>query len=155
MPVFLSFAVLTLIEGVVGPDLFSLTMLLVLEPVALIFCTVSMMVSSESVCFVFLPVPVIYVPIGMDQSTASISFIVLPVALVDGSINPELDSSSILLALCVPLAFIFCSILELLRRLEVTVFGVIVVLRCWLEIKLTQLISDLLNNLLSLDLSLV
>jgi hypothetical protein len=73
----------------------------------------------------------------------------LPVALINATIDPELDSTTGFLAYLVPLTFIAGTILELLLLLE-GVIGRIVVGGDGVKVEFSQLLANLLYDLLSL-----
>jgi hypothetical protein len=98
-----------------------------------------MEVNSFSFSFIIDPFSLIYIPTGLDQSSLSVCHIIPPVALIEGSIFPDLFSSSIPLAIF-PLSVVDDSILKLCW-----LFPLIGVVFC--EIELTQAEVGILDSL--------
>ena len=72
-----------------------------------------MAVGSVSMSLIVLPVAVVDITISMDQSALSISLIVGPVTLVHGAVRPDLDAFTLSNLLTTkPVSFIACSVLE-------------------------------------------
>lgn len=105
LAVFLSFVVLTLVNGVVGPSLNTEAVLFVVTPVALVPCAVGVGVGSLPIGLVVAPLSLIDVSIGMEELAEAISLIIDPVTLVAGAIRPLLAAEA-LSHLVSPFAFI-------------------------------------------------
>lgn len=102
---------MTLVLGTVRPLLFTLPVLLVVDPVALVLGAIGVRVLAEAVRLVVDPMSIVNVAVGVDQSSATVSLVSLPVALVDASVRPNLIAFAVLLVrLHVPFALISCTI---------------------------------------------
>ena len=130
---FLSIAILAFIAGIVRPDFFAVTMLLVLIPEALVARTIRVMIISETMRLVILPLTVIYVAIRMNKPAAAVCLVSFPVALVQGPIDPDLNALSVFPAELVPVALILSPIVESDERSGHA--DLAIVRRTWLEIK--------------------
>lgn len=82
--------VVTLINGAIGPTLFSLTMLEVIFPHTFVASSIDMNIGTESVSFVTDPVSFIDVSVDMDELSLAVSTVVFPLTLVGGAIDPGL-----------------------------------------------------------------
>ena len=99
--------------GTIRPFLLALAVLLVVDPVALVFGSVSVSVLAETMRFVVLPLPIVDVSVGMDQSSSTIGFVSLPVPLVNAAVGPNLIAFAVfVLGSYIPLALVTSSILQ-------------------------------------------
>lgn len=112
MTVLLSILVLTLVACVVGPDLFSFTMLLVFKPEAFVAGSIGVVVTSVAVGLVVLPLTVVNVSISMDESSATVGLVISPVSFVKRAVDPDLDTLAIFAVLLVPFALVLSSVVE-------------------------------------------
>lgn len=108
----LTVAVLPLVARIVRPDLLSITVLLVLKPVAFVASAVCVVVLAEAVGLVILPLAVVDVTVCVNQTTASVGFISPPVALVEGAVDPDLNASSVFAPVFVPLALVLSAVVQ-------------------------------------------
>ena len=104
--------VFALVAGIVGPDFLTFSMLLVLVPVTLVTCAVCVVVLPVAVGLVVLPVSVVYITVGVNESTSAICLICFPVSFIQRSVDPDLDSFTILAATLIPFTLVFCSIVQ-------------------------------------------
>ena len=109
---FLPILVLTFVAGIVWPNLFTFAVLLVLKPVALVACSIRVVVLAIAVGLVVFPLSVVDVAIGVNESSTSIRFVCLPVAFVERAVDPDLDTSTVFPAHVVPLAFVLGSVVK-------------------------------------------
>ena len=137
----LTVLILTLIAGIIGPDLLSFTVLLILVPVTFVACAISMVVLSVTVGLIIFPVSIVYITVCMDKSTSAICLICLPVSFVQRSIDPDLHSSSVFATHLVPFAFVLCSVVESYER---SLDSINTIRRWrWLILEWFKLVSDL------------
>lgn len=111
MTVFLAFLVSSFVFGSVRPAFFALPMLLIIEPVSLVKCSVCMRVSASAVCFVIQPLSFIHIAISMNKFPNSICLIITPIPFILRPIRPDLDSLAISFAVH-PLPCIHSAILQ-------------------------------------------
>ena len=83
------------VHGVVRPDFFSLPMLKVISPLALIPCAVLVDVNAVTIGLVIEPLPLEDVAVDMPEFSVSAGLIEPPMALILCAIFPNLDSVSV------------------------------------------------------------
>lgn len=90
------FKVLPIVLGTVRPCFDSLSMLLVIEPLANIGGPVGMGVGAVAVSLIVPPLPLVDVSVGVDELSEAVSLVLLPLALILRSIGPHLMSVAVL-----------------------------------------------------------
>jgi hypothetical protein len=104
--------VLALVHLSIRPLLDSVTVLLVVFPVADIFCSIFMRVSSLATRFIIQPLSFVDITVCVVQSALSIGLVILPLANVLRTVSPYLNTETFSFSLH-PLSFIRNSIIEL------------------------------------------
>ena len=85
--------VATIIPRAVRPRFNTLSMLLIIEPIANIRSSICMTIGSAAMCLVVEPITFVYVSICMDQSTKAVGLIAFPHAFVRGRVRPDLHTA--------------------------------------------------------------
>jgi len=70
-------------------------MLEILSPVALVACTVDMIVDTVPVCFIVDPLSLVDISVDMREFTLSMRSVIFPFSLVYGTVSPFLHTSAI------------------------------------------------------------
>lgn len=95
----------------VCPVLFAHAFLEIIEPVAVILCSILVCVSAITICFVLLPLPLVDVTISMPEFSLAVCFVIVPLAMVAGTIAPLLNARPVSI-LFVDVALVLRTILE-------------------------------------------
>ena len=137
----LSVLVLSLVASIVGPDLLTVTMLLILEPVALIPGPIRVVVDSIPMGLIILPLTIVDIAVCMDQSASAVGLVSPPVPFIERAIHPDLHTTPILHALLIPFTLILCSIV---KGHDGSVNSCLsIVLRSWLKVEWFETLTDL------------
>lgn len=131
----------TYVAGGVRPALVPVSVLLVLEPVALVCGAIWMGKTTIAVSLVILPVTLIDAAVGIDQPSVPMGLAVLPVAFVEAPVRVDIGSLTVLLAFVVPFTIVDF-ILQTDSLLEI-VGG-----RDRLIVEVTEFLTDFVNGIL-------
>ena len=145
---FLSISVLALVTRVIRPNLFTITVLLILEPVAFVVSAICVVVLAIAMGFIIFPFAVVHVTIGMDEPSTTVGLVSSPVAFIERAIDPDLGASAILAAHLVPLTLVLSPVVELHHFAGNSLHTI--VSRCGLPVEVLQLRSDLHDELAGL-----
>ena len=104
LPVLLSLPIVTFEDRPVGPHLFAIAMVLVIDPKAFVVGTVHVRVSTHTIGPVFLPVADIYVSIAVNDAAEAFLIVVDEVAVVARTIWPRERASPMSPAITGPFA---------------------------------------------------
>ena len=74
-----------------------MTVLLIVDPVALVFGSVRVSVLSISMGLVVLPIAVVDISIGVDEPSSTVSFVIFPITFINTAVAPYLITSAMLL----------------------------------------------------------
>ena len=88
-------SIITFVPGLISPSLYTVAMLQVVLPHALVLRTIHVLVDSASISFIVSPVSIIDVTVNMNESTLAMSSVFSPLARVLGTITPSLLSEAI------------------------------------------------------------
>jgi hypothetical protein len=110
--VFFTVFIKSLVASIIWPNLFALTMLFILEPLALVTRSISVVINTETVRLIVLPIAIINVTVCMDQTTSSVGLIVLPIAFVQRSINPNLNTLTVFTVFRIPFTLILGTVVQ-------------------------------------------
>ena len=107
-----------------------MSVLLVVEPLALVVGTISVRVGAHAFSLVIYPLPLIDITISMHQLSLPVSFIVAPLAFIATAIRPELGANAIARAVQ-PLACILSAIAKGIRALRDAAILIDLLIRGW------------------------
>ena len=87
--------VLTCVSGSVHPVLFTLAMMLIVQPLTFILSAVGMKVGPFTIGLVILPVAHVHVSIGVNDPTEALLPVVDKKAVVAGAVRPDLSATAV------------------------------------------------------------
>lgn len=140
-----AFDVFAGVLGTIGPLFDSLSMLLVVEPLALVPAAIIVGVNSEAIGLVLMPRALVHIAFRVDQAAVPTRHPVLPKPVVSRAIRPNLNSASIsLIALRMPFSLIHGPVLQVLDRLDHSLHAIVYLLG--LPVEWLERLNDLLHN---------
>ena len=71
-------------------------MLLIIQPLSIVFCAIRVQVYACTLCFIIDPVALVNIAVVVDQLAPAISKAVLKLTLVFGAVKPNLSTITIL-----------------------------------------------------------
>ena len=105
--------VVTFVHSPVRPSFFTMTVLLVLLPLAHVLCSIHVGVNTKTVSLVVDPISLVDISIRMYQSSFSVGLVILPEPFVEGAVWPVLLAPAFpLIIRFVPLSNIDSSVLQ-------------------------------------------
>lgn len=126
--------ILTLVFGTIRPLLDSESMLLILEPLALISTSVEVSVHAISISLILSPLSLVDISFSVDESAIAIGHTVSPEAVVSGSVWPNLNSAAIFLILVhEPFTLVDSSIFEDTDGFDLPLLAIINILNSPIE----------------------
>ena len=99
LSVFLSILVAAVIASAIRPGLYTLPMLLVLEPLTNVSGAICMTIGAMAVGLIVQPHALVHITIGVDEGAHSVGLIILPHAIVAGRVWPNLHSMAMFLSI--------------------------------------------------------
>lgn len=83
------------ISAIIDPNFYSVPVLLIIQPLSFIFCSVIMIVSPFPWSLIIQPFSIVNVSINMYEFPLPIGFVVVPISFVPSSIWPNLHPISL------------------------------------------------------------